>query len=352
MAEQPGKATMKGPSSLSRSSWSLPLPLPLSSRSSPADGRRPPKGSFSGFSPPLLLCYCKYQLHYHSRCAFSSSQAVLTACNQHSTSTFHFIDVILTKECLRVQQVYLIFSVIFISLSYLADALLLATAFTYLIPRSILTRQSIQSLRKQGPVLLHILFCGLLGLFWLVIPILYLAVIIQQVIQTGIVGNFELVNGVRKLDFTYNLFHFFAALELVALAVMRRPKTPSGSIEPTDDRKLAIAGYDFRDIFFVGIEEEALRLLHMLFYYLCTTLFYFGLALIIRHPGAETFFVDNVHEAEEEDGKAGLGPEIPIMQVAAPAKDVQAFDPHAPSRNSRLSRLSRDHSQDPIYNGP
>ncbi|KAL8754813.1 MAG: hypothetical protein Q9199_004084, partial [Rusavskia elegans] len=141
--------------------------------------------------------------------------------------------------------------------------------------------------------------------------------IIQQVIQTGIVGNFELVNGVRKLDFTYNLF-YFAALELVALAVMRRPKTPSGSIEPTDDRK-------------------------MLFYYLCTTLFYFGLAPIIRHPGAETFFIDNVHEAEEEEGKAGLGPEILIMRVAAPAEDVQAFDPHAPSRNSRWSRLSRDY---------
>ncbi|KAI4281451.1 MAG: hypothetical protein L6R38_003689, partial [Xanthoria sp. 2 TBL-2021] len=188
--------------------------------------------------------------------------------------------------------------------------------------------------------------------------------------------NFELVNAVRKLDFTYHLLYFFAALEIVALAVMRltsRPKAPSSSIEPTDDKnqpllflllisipllirsiwQIAIAArYELRDKFFVDIEGEALRLVQMLFYYLCTALIYFGLALIIRHLGAETSFIGNVHETEEQKGKAGLGPEIPIMRVAAPAEDVQAFEPHAPSRNSRWSRLSRDHSQDPIYNGP
>ncbi|KAI4095261.1 MAG: hypothetical protein LQ339_007320 [Xanthoria mediterranea] len=293
------------------------------------------------------------------------------------TSIFNFINIILNEECVSVQQVYLIFNVIFSSLRYLADVLLLATTFTYLIPRSILTRHATQSSRNLGPTLLHLLFCGLLGLFWLVITVILLAVVIQQVRDTGIVSNFDLINGVRKLDFTYNLLYFFAALEIVALAVMRltsRTKDPNGSNEPTNSKRhpllflvlislpllirsiwqLAIAArYELQDSIIVGLQREQLRLAQLLFYFLCTTLIYIGLALVIKQLGAETPFTNAMQETEEEKGKAGLGPEIPIMRAAAaPTPKLQPFDPYAPSQNSGSGRLSRDHSEDPIYNGP
>lgn len=60
MADQPGKAPTKGPFSPSRSSWSLLLPPLLSSPSSPAKRRGPPKRCSPGFSPPSPSCYCKH----------------------------------------------------------------------------------------------------------------------------------------------------------------------------------------------------------------------------------------------------------------------------------------------------
>ncbi len=346
---------------------------------------------------PFRHAIVSTQLLYSSPCAFLDPQPILTACDKHSTSTFNFINIILNEECLSVQQVYLIFNVIFSSLRYLADVLLLATTFTYLIPRSILTRHATQNSRNLGSTLLHLLFCGLLGLFWLVITVILLAVVIQQVRDTGIVGNFDLINGVRKLDFTYNLLYLFAALEIVALAVMKltsRAKDPNGSNEPTNSKRvcelvdhpihldpslttniqqpllflilialpllirsvwqLAIAArYELEYSISVGLEREQLRLAQMLFYCLCTTLIYIGLALVIKQLGAETPFTNAMQETEEEKGKAGLGPEIPIMRAApAPTPKLRPFDPYAAPENSRSSRLSRDHSEDPIYNGP
>ena len=260
-----------------------------------------------------------------------------------------------------------------------------------------MTRHATQSSRNRGPTLLHLLFCGLLGLFWLAITVILLAVVIQQVRDTGIVSNLDLINGVRKLDFTYNLLYFFAALEIVALAVMKltsRAKDPNGSNEPTHSKKvcepvdhpthlnpsltinvqqsllflilialpllirsiwqLAIAArYKLQNSISVGLQREQLRVAQLFFYYLCTTLIYIGLALVIKQLGAETPFTNDMQETEEEKGKAGLGPEIPIMRpAAAPTPNLQPFDPYAPSQNSGSGRLSRDHSEDPIYNGP
>ena len=346
---------------------------------------------------PFRHAIVSTQLLYSSPCVFPDPQPVLTACDKHSTSTFNFINIILNEECVSVQQVYLIFSVIFTSLGYLADVLLLATTFVYLIPRSILTRHATQSAKNLGPTLLHFLFCGLLGLFWLVITVILLAVVIQQVRDTGIVSNFDLINGLRKLDFTYNLLYFFAALEIVALAVMKltsRARDPNGSNEPTNTKRVCepvdhpihlnpslttdvqqsllflilislplfvrsvwqltiAARYELQNNISVGFEREQLRLAQMLFYYLCTTLIYIGLALVIKQLGAETPFTNDMPETEEEKGKAGLSPEIPIMRAAAaPTPNLQPFDPYAPSQNSGSGRLSRDHSEDPIYNGP
>lgn len=312
-----------------------------------------------------------------------------------STSTFHFIDTILNEQNLCIQAVYLIFEITFVTLRYLADALLLAAIFAHLIPGFKTADRNSQSSRSKGSKFVHLLICLPLGLLWLVITILYLAILIQHIARNGSASNSNFVEAVRNLDLTYNGIYFIAAVEIFALGIII---LTSGSKQHSDTlqigRNRKVAQNDFQKstttrtlltlhpqslfLFAVLISVPLMirafwqivitarwnlsdetssddvtspptHLAHMLFYYLCTTIVYIGLALVIRGPSLETMFT-NVHQAQQEN--AGLGPEIPIMRVAAPVQDVEPFDPHAPTENSRWSRISGDHSQDPIYNGP
>ncbi|KAL8878739.1 MAG: hypothetical protein Q9198_003519 [Flavoplaca austrocitrina] len=281
------------------------------------------------------------------------------------TSTFHFIDTILNEQNLCVQAVYLIFEIFFVTLRYLADALLLAAIFAHLVPGFKTTDRDSQSSRSRGQTFVHLLICLPLGLLWLVITVLYLVIIIQQITRTGSVSDNNFVEAVRKLDLTYNGIYFIAAVEIFALGIIiltSSSKQHSHTLHTGRNRKVLktmfnpipykviTARWNLSDeTSFDDVTSPPVRLAHMLFYYICTTHVYIGLALVIRGPSLETMFT-NVHQRQQEN--AGLGPEIPIMRVAAPVQDVQAFDPHAPTETSRWSRISRDHSQDPIYNGP
>ncbi|KAL9030084.1 MAG: hypothetical protein Q9180_006946 [Flavoplaca navasiana] len=288
------------------------------------------------------------------------------------TSTFHFIDTILNEQNHCVQAVYLIFQIIFVNLRYLADALLLAAIFAHLSFKT--TDRDSQSLRSRGPTFVHLLMCLPLGLLWLVITVLYLVIIIQQITRTGSVSNSNFFEAVRKLDLAYNGIYFIAAVEIFALGLIiltSSLKQHSHTLHTGRNKKLLFlfavlisvplmirafwqivitARWNLSDeTSFDDVTSPPIRLTHMLFYYLCTTLVYIGLALVIRGPTLETIFA-SVHQAQQEN--AVLGPEIPIMRVAAPVENVQPFNPHAPTEPSRWSRISRDHSQDPIYNGP
>ncbi|KAL8800782.1 MAG: hypothetical protein Q9200_007138, partial [Gallowayella weberi] len=117
-----------------------------------------------------------------------------------STFSWDFINRILNEECLRVQRVYIIFNIIFGLLRYLSETLLLATIYTYLIPRSILAPHPSQGAqRKTIPLLLHLIFCALLAVFWLIITVLILAVAIQSVVGGGAVPLGNLIDGARKM---------------------------------------------------------------------------------------------------------------------------------------------------------
>ncbi|KAL8732284.1 MAG: hypothetical protein Q9166_002856 [cf. Caloplaca sp. 2 TL-2023] len=294
------------------------------------------------------------------------------------TSTWDVINRILNEECVRVQQFYLIFNTIFIYLCYLANALLLATIFIYLIPRSSLTRQYTQSTRTNRPTLLHLLFCGLLGLFWLVSTVLCLATLIQHVNGTRLVYGNGLINGVGKLDFTFNLLYFLAALEIIGLAVMEitssRSKDSTSKIQPNNSKKLPFlffalisfpllirsiwllaisARYTLRNSFYLVFDVGKVQTAQLFFCYLCTAVVYAGLVVIMKSLGEETTFTSAHNNGNGVgNGNGGFGPDLPVMRVAAPREDTQPFDPHLTTNQPEWSRVSRDHSQDPIYNGP
>ncbi|KAL8881356.1 MAG: hypothetical protein Q9215_005881 [Flavoplaca cf. flavocitrina] len=290
------------------------------------------------------------------------------------TSTFDFIDRILNEECVRVQTIYLVFREIFVTLSYLADALLLVAIFIYLIPRSAISKHVNGSSRSKLPLLLHLFVCGLLGLWWLIITILDLADVIQLVMQSGLVSNAALHRAVARLEFSYNIIYFLASLEIVILAVIRlksRSRVPDDEVQASEGRKAPLfflllislpllirsiwqlafaARYTLSDdssIFYDESLGARVQLAKMLFYYICTALVYFGLAVIMKSLGQGTTFTI-ANQVEDGDEKTGLSPEIPSMKGPGSVENVPRFDPYT----SRGGRISRDHSQDPIYSGP
>ncbi|KAL8896703.1 MAG: hypothetical protein Q9192_002949 [Flavoplaca navasiana] len=295
-------------------------------------------------------------------------------CVMTFTSTFHFIDRILNEECVRVQTVYPVFQSIFITLSYLADALLLLAIFIYLIPRSAISKHTNGSSQSKLPLLLHLFVCGLLGLWWLIITILDLANSIQLIMESGLVSSAALRRAVARLDFSYNIIYFLASLEIVILAVIRlksRSKVQDDEVQASEGRKAPLlflllislpllirsiwqlafaARYTLPNdssIFYDESLGARVQFAKMLFYYICTALVYFSLAVIMKNLGQGTAFTI-ANQVEVGDEKTRLGPEIPSMKAPEPVEDVPRFDPYT----SRGGRISRDHSQDPIYSGP
>ncbi|KAL8789327.1 MAG: hypothetical protein Q9213_001250 [Squamulea squamosa] len=163
-----------------------------------------------------MLHRSNHPRYYVRLSAFDTSMALTSL---YSTFTFQAIDHILNEECVAVLQLYSIFSTLFWCLQYLANVLLLAAIFTYIIPRSVLTRQATQGTRTNPPLLLHLLFCGLLILFWLVITALAVAIVVQQVQGSGPVSNLALVRSLGRVEFVFDLFYLFATLEVIGLLI-------------------------------------------------------------------------------------------------------------------------------------
>ncbi|KAL9036099.1 MAG: hypothetical protein Q9180_004490 [Flavoplaca navasiana] len=287
-------------------------------------------------------------------------------------SAFYFIDIILREERPSVQLVYTIFQLLWVLLKLLADAFLLSAIFIYLLPRCLITEHPAPNFRSKVPILLHVLFPGLLGLLWLTIFILTLVAIIQQTNGSSVVVSTSDLSGiVSKLEFVYYLHYLLAALEIIVLAGMRLAfhlRTRGEGVQISKNRKSSLlfllmislpllirsiwsltisALYTLRDYYKSDDLVEVVRVhfANMLFYFICTTLIYIGLALIIKSLGQEATFT-SAYQLENGDGTAETGPEIPAMRVPAPA------EMHEPGENVRPSRLSRDYGQDPIYNGP
>ncbi|KAL9620413.1 MAG: hypothetical protein Q9204_008209 [Flavoplaca sp. TL-2023a] len=255
---------------------------------------------------------------------------------------------ILNEECVHVQTIYLVFRIIFITLWYLADALLLVAIFIHLVPRSAISKRANGSSRSKLPLLLHFFVCGLLGLWWLIITILYLAIVIQQIIKSGLVSSAVLGRAIARLDFSYNIIYFLASLEIFILAVIRlksHSKVQDDEVQASEGRKAPVlflllislpllirsiwqlafaARYTLPDDLSIAYDESLgarVQLAKMLFYYICTALVYIGLAIIMKSLGQGTTFTI-ANQVEDGDKKTGLGPEIPVMKAPGPVEDV------------------------------
>lgn len=135
----------------------------------------------------------------------------------HSTFTYQAIDRILGEEQHTVGAGYRISTAILWYLQYLADVLLLAAIFTYIIPRVASARQSTGSTRTYSvPLLLHILLCGFLVVLWLVMTIVGIAVVARQALYLGV----EDPHSHRITIFVFDTLYLFAALEILGLAVI------------------------------------------------------------------------------------------------------------------------------------
>lgn len=78
--------------------------------------------------------------------------------------------------------------------------------------------------------------------------------------------------------------------------------------------------------------------------------------LLMKNISRKRFSNRNAY-GDAKDGGNGLelgnlGPDIPIMRVAAPTEDQAPFTSHAPNDKSGWSRAAEYHSLDPVYNGP
>lgn len=151
---------------------------------------------------------------------------------------------VLVEQCARVEQLYIIFDDILLSLFSLADALLLATIFTYLIPLTPFARNNTVGRRAMSPpLMMHLGFCGLLSLFWIIIMCVSLAFSIQGVLSTG---DYQLdtLNALWKLQLVYDILYLIAALEVLALsaAVLSSPKGHDRKVSQISKRSTLSVG--------------------------------------------------------------------------------------------------------------
>ncbi|KAI4249973.1 MAG: hypothetical protein L6R42_008834 [Xanthoria sp. 1 TBL-2021] len=97
-------------------------------------------------------------------------------------------------------------------------------------------------------------------------------------------------------------------------------------------------------------------LARQVFYVLCTTIMYAGLVLLMKNLSRKKFSNRNAYEDAKYGGNGlelgNLGPDIPIMRVAAPTEDQAPLTPHAPKDKSGWSQAAEYHSQDLVYTGP
>ncbi|KAL8963841.1 MAG: hypothetical protein Q9183_004912 [Haloplaca sp. 2 TL-2023] len=241
------------------------------------------------------------------------------------------ISTILTEECASVAGVYAIFSSIFSHFQSLGLIVLLAGIFNELVNSS--------KLMSTQFMMIHLGYCGVLFLIWLASLCLDLATTIQYFEGTGS-GLDQRAMATYRLDLALSALYLVAALYILVRAVMHlawpqnKDKKASTitltliaipllvvaiwnlAIDAIIYHTLTRAGADLEDVFnaiFAGF----------VFVVVCIITIFVGLVLVMKM------------NAYSDDG---LGPTpIPQKVQGAGHWDRQSM---------------RDHSQDPIYNGP
>ncbi|KAL8922043.1 MAG: hypothetical protein Q9172_003726 [Xanthocarpia lactea] len=177
--------------------------------------------------------------------------------------------------------------------------------------------------------------------------------------------------------FVFDTLYLFAALEILGLAVIAIWLSRRGNDRTSNKHHLPLVFLTLVSVplfvrqtweFVFGIAYKLstvgdldlilpFLLARQIFATLCTISVYAGLALVMRGPRRDTvspyangYVLDSPVDSGRRVGKGNLGPEIPIMRLAAPTEDQEAFDAHAPHNESRGHGVPREHSQGPIYN--
>ncbi|KAI4222908.1 MAG: hypothetical protein L6R36_005799 [Xanthoria steineri] len=317
-----------------------------------------------------------------SRVRTTATKATLTwfitaICFTIVTLVVRFIQYLVVASLGSVSQSYAVVIVIFNTFQYLADALLLAAIFAYMIPRSAFARPSTTSTPPKAPTRLHLSLCGLLIVLWLVITALRLAAVLRLLRDSYGEDFFRLYLSSQWLEIAFDIFYLLAACEIFCLAMMavtssRNPKDNTSRNDQQQLLFLVLVGipllirqaWEFAlglaSIFNSGIKvyPELIRagLARQIFYVLCTTIIYAGLLLLMKNLSRKKFSNRNAYGDPKNSGNGlelgNLGPDVPIMRVAAPTEDQAPFTSHAPKYEPTWNRAAEYHPQDVMYNGP
>ncbi|KAL9584591.1 MAG: hypothetical protein Q9212_002025 [Teloschistes hypoglaucus] len=254
------------------------------------------------------------------------------------------VDLILIQECARVEQLYIIVDSILSSFYVLEFACLLAAIYTFVIPSTRLGGSAmLGGKRSMSPMLGgHLAFCGLLIIFWMVGISLGLALDVQ--IVKGVGGDGEGVfKALLRTSFTYDLLYLLGSIEVIVLSASffttctGRTKQIAvlflfGVSVPLFIDSLwstvfgGISNFNYND----GLTRQVLFARKM-FYYICTMAIFASFAFVLNRS------------QPDDDAQTGS---------FQPAVDQQNAPRVAGGLEPGWDRSStRDHSQDPIYNG-
>ncbi|KAI4120292.1 MAG: hypothetical protein LQ338_007116, partial [Usnochroma carphineum] len=255
--------------------------------------------------------------------------------------TWSFIDWVLNEEFVSVEQIYRLFDIIFVSFSYVADILLLAAVLTLMV--SCMVSANIIKPRQISMVSnIHLALFGVLGLFWLVILALRIALVAEDVENTC--KNYvSIANAAAKLDFVLQLLYLIVVFEFLIWGVVLLSSSKAGVAgrqTPTIALVIISSALFIRQILHTVIDgifnigsAEALRhhlrqvlFANNMFYYICTIIVYAVLVAVMGRLREDSREVGK-HEADS----------VPRLSAPEPSWERSSL---------------RNHSQDPIRNGP
>ncbi|KAL8824880.1 MAG: hypothetical protein Q9170_008008 [Blastenia crenularia] len=263
------------------------------------------------------------------------------------------INAILNEECASVEQLYIIFELIFVSLRLVSDILLLAAVSTLLVSCMSTIRVARPRSTTQASAI-HLGLCGALGLLWLIVLSLDLAYWVRRKEEDDYKTTADIYNANLKVNFVYELLYMIVVVQIliwgVVLLVSSKARL-AAKRTPTILLLIITISLSIRQIWLLVIdgvyyldagsryyryESEQVAFAQQMFYYFCTVIAYATLVAAMSHLQSESAVVDH-DDNEKDDIFHRPADTIPHLVVPEPSSKRESF---------------RDHSQDPIWVEP